>query len=177
MRNSTIAHRSGAAWGLAALMLALSGGTASAEDIYKCVSNGKTIYTADPRPSNGDCQQTSIRNDEPSPDDLARALAEQQLRREQDAKDRQANLKEREVLAQERAAAAAARRARAVEQALLQGRQYQPYYEPTYLFPYPYLGGGLRPIYPLPPQPPAPPQRREVINSFGSSPGRSGGLR
>lgn len=126
----------------------------AADPIYKCLKNGKARYTSTPKDSYGDCQQANIPDDTPKPEDVARAIAENQRREEADRIAQALRQKEREVLAKEREAAAAERRAAATE-SLLRQNQNQYYQPPTIIFPYsiplipPYWPG--RPIHLMPP--------------------------
>ena len=131
-----------------AFSLTLSGMAFSAGSIYKCVKDGKANYTANPRDSDGDCQETKI--EEQNPADLARALEEKRLRQEEERKADEARLKEREIRAKELEAAAAARSARTQEQQLLLQRQSPQTPYPENIYPY-WWGGGFRPIKPVPP--------------------------
>jgi hypothetical protein len=139
---------------LAALVIALSAPSAIAEEVYKCVVNGKVNYTANPTASSGSCQPTAIRNDGPSPEEYARLLEDKKLRQEQDRKAEEAALKEREVRAKELEAHATARRAQVAEEQLELLRQSSPYdpdavyYPQTY--PYYYGGTGYQRPQPLP---------------------------
>jgi len=153
-----------AAIGFFLLTAALIPALVDAETVFKCVKDGKASYTANPKGSDGQCQETKI--EEQNPADLARALEEKRLRQEEDRKADEALLKEREVRAKELEAAASARRARALEEQLLLQQQSQQYAPPAVVYPYayyPYWGGGLRPIQPVPPagggQQPASPGR------------------
>lgn len=132
--------------------VALSCPVFAADSVYKCVKDGKTSYYEKP-PMDGQCQETPIRDDGPSPADLARMQEEKLRKQEEERKDQEAALREREIRAKEIEAAAAARRARAEEtQILLQPEpQYVPYPTQGY-FPY-WQGGFGRPLPPLSPSP------------------------
>ena len=123
----------------------------SAETVYKCVSNGKISYRANPPANDGQCEQTVIREDGPSPEELARLLEQKRLRQEEDRKANEAALKEREIRAKELEAAAAARRARATEEELRWLKENPPTPPPVVSYPpyYPYWRG-----LPLPMNPP-----------------------
>ena len=131
----------------ALLALAHCASVSSAEDVYKCVKNGKTSYRANPSANDGQCQQTVIRDDGPSPEELARLLEQKKLRQEEDRKANEAALKEREVRAKELEAAAAAQRARATEEELRSLKQTPP---PVIIYPpyYPYWRGLPIPMTP-----------------------------
>lgn len=139
---------------LATLCFAFSGPATSANTVFKCVKDGKTNYTSDPKPTDGQCAAEVIRDEGPSPEELARLLQEKKLRQEEEAQQEEAALKEREVRAKELEADAESRRARAVENALLR-RQTQPMatpnfgYQPTYPY-YPYFPYGWSGTVPLP---------------------------
>lgn len=144
---------------LATLMLTLPG-PASADTVYKCIRNGKPSYTTKPLGSDSQCQEASLRDDEPDPAALAKALEDKKRREEADKAAYDAALKEREIRAKETEAAAAARNARAAEEQLRLLRQ-QPQAEPLnpmLVYPYyypPYWGGGggigRPPVQPHPP--------------------------
>jgi len=145
---------------------ALSCPAFAADSVYKCVKDGKTSYYEKP-PAEGQCQETPIRDDGPSPADLARMQEEKLRKQEEERREREADLKEREIRAKEIEAAAAARRARAEEaQILLQPEpQYVPY--PTQGY-FPYWGGGFgRPLPPPSPRPPMAPPRPPNIAPAG----------
>lgn len=115
-----------------------------AEGVYKCVVNGRTSYTSSP-PADGQCEQTVIRDDGPSPEELERLQAERQRRLEAEERAKEAALREREVRAKEMEAEAARSRARAEELQMLQP-DIVPAQVQTYSYPY-YWGGRLgRPL-------------------------------
>lgn len=125
-----------------------------ADTVYKCVNDGKVIYTANPSSKNGQCQQTVIRDNGPNPEELARLLEQKKQRQEEEKIANEAALKEREIRAKEIEAAAIARRAQAAEEELrlLKRTPAQPP-APVVGYPlyYPYWGIGPNPIQPYPP--------------------------
>lgn len=121
---------------------------ASADDIYKCVKNGKTSYLTEPKADSGQCAPAALRDDKPDPAEVARLLEQRKAREEANQKANEAAMKERELRAQELAASAAARNARAAEQSLRLQQQAPSALMPDYpYYPYsyypPYWGGGI----------------------------------
>jgi len=158
--------------------VALPGGVSGAETVYKCVKDGKALYTANPRSADGECQETKI--EKQRPEDFARAIEEKRQRLEEERIADEQRLREREVRAKEQEAAASARRAKALEEQLLFQRQApQATYPETY--PAYQWWGWNRPVRPLPPsggwgrppsQHPPPTPSRPPPGSIQTRPGR-----
>lgn len=129
------------------IALAVLGSNCQAEEVYKCVKNGKTQYLDAPKSTDGVCKRQPIYDDRPSPEELARLQEQQKSRQEEDLKARQAELKEREIRAQELEASAATRRARAEEEQVRMIRRQQsqatgaPQGGTAYLPYYPMMNG------------------------------------
>jgi hypothetical protein len=129
-----------------AIGLALLPVYAGAESVYKCISHGQAHYQQQ-AVEGGDCKVVELRNDEPSPADVAWAFARKQRAAEIDAAAHEQVLRERSVEAQEAQAQAEQRRAAAVEEQVLQLRN-QPAPAPVIVYPTWYrwpVGGGYFP--------------------------------
>ncbi len=138
---------------VSALLLAPQ--AAPAGTVYRCMQNGKPIFTDEPGPN---CEPLNLQVIQPNPEDVARMEEKKRLDTEQERARQEQMDRERMIRAQEDAARAAEQQAEAqrrlVAQRALEAQRgaYSPSYYPGF---WPGLGYPLRPIAPgLPPPPP-----------------------
>jgi hypothetical protein len=116
----------------------LAPAVADAETVYRCVQNGKTIFTDDPVDSS--CGSIDLQVHHPSPEDLARLHEEKRLQAEEERMEREEAQREELIRAQVDAARAAQRSAEA--QRRLAEEQARRARQQTYPSPYPMVWPG-----------------------------------
>ncbi|CAL1240255.1 hypothetical protein [Candidatus Methylocalor cossyra] len=123
---------------------------AGADTVYRCVQNGKTIFSD--TPVAGSCVPLEIKVPQADPAELARLEEKKRQEAERDRREREQAEQERAIRAQEASARAMARLAEAQRQLAEQrAREAQP--PPAWTYPWLYYPHALRPphYYPHPP--------------------------
>lgn len=151
---------------LASILLSLS--PAGADTVYRCIQDGRTIFSD--QPAAASCTPMDLKVTEPSPEEMARLEEKKRLATEQEREEREQAARDRLLRAQVDAARAAERQAEAqrrlAEQQALEAerqRAASPYVIwPGYGYPY------VRPL--PPPGHPHPPPGAAVRPPSGNYP-------
>jgi hypothetical protein len=133
---------------------------APADPAYRCLRDGKTVFTDEPGP---DCQPLDLKVIQPDPQELARLQEKKRLEEELEREDQERLDRERAIRAQERSARAAERQAELQRRLLDQQAQQSQRDDSRSYYPggWPYGYGYGYPVRPIGPRPPVvtPPSR------------------